>query len=202
MIIIAMVAFLSTLLNQIRTLEELRLRQNKKLEMLSKIDPLTGLVNRRSIQERCQQSESLSEEYTVILGDIDDFKRVNDTYGHDVGDEVLKAVADVFKVSVRSDDIVCRWGGEEVLVFLPRCTRADAVFIAERILERIRALEFNIEGKELLRVTMTLGVSVSSEAADFAGVTKKADERLYEGKHNGKNQVISHRKNKEIKNIS
>lgn len=188
--VIAIVLFFSTLLNQIRILEKVRKHQNKRLEKLAKIDPLTGLVNRRSLEERYSQAELLQEEYAVIIGDVDNFKKVNDTYGHDIGDEVLKAIAEVFKTTVREEDMVCRWGGEEILVFLPRCSREDGRNIANRILEKVRETEVKVEGTLPIRVTMTLGVSISTEAEDFAGVTKMADERLYYGKHSGKNCVV------------
>lgn len=153
-------------------------------------DPLTGLSNRRSLEERYQQSERLKEEYAVIMGDIDDFKKINDTYGHDIGDKVLKAVADIFKASVRNNDVVCRWGGEEILIFLPKCTRDDAIAIAHRILENIRKLDMSALDNSVFHVTMTLGVSVSFEAQGFEEVMKEADKRLYNGKHLGKNQVV------------
>lgn len=188
--VIAIVAFFSSLLNQVRILENVRIRQNKKLEILSKTDPLTGLSNRRSLEERYQQSELLKEDYAVIMGDIDDFKKVNDTYGHDIGDKVLKAVAEIFKASVRNNDIVCRWGGEEILIFLPKCSREDAVSIAERILENIRDLKIDALDETVFQVTMTLGVSVSFEAESFEEVMRAADRRLYDGKHAGKNQVV------------
>lgn len=188
--VIAIVAFFSSLLNQIRILEEVRLRQNKQLEVLSMTDPLTGLSNRRSLEERYQQSEKLKEEYAIIMGDIDDFKKINDTYGHDIGDKVLKAVAEIFKESVRSNDIVCRWGGEEILIFLPRCTKEDAIVIAHRILNNIRKFDFDALDHSVFHVTMTLGVSVSFEAEGFEEVMREADKRLYDGKHLGKNQVV------------
>lgn len=111
-VVIFIVGFFSTLLNQIRILENLREKQNKRLENLSKTDALTGLANRRSVQERYSQSEALQEGYSLVLGDIDDFKAVNDTYGHNIGDEVLKGVANAFKSVVREGDTVCRWGGK------------------------------------------------------------------------------------------
>lgn len=186
----AVVAFFSTLLNQIKLLEKLRLAQNKQLETLSKIDPLTGLTNRRSIQERYKQADILKEEYALIMGDLDDFKKVNDTYGHDMGDVVLKAVADIFKEAVGNEEVVCRWGGEEILMFLPKQTKDDAAYVAGGILERIRQLKFYTQEHKVFSVTMTLGVAASVEGAEFDDVLKKADERLYDGKHKGKNRVV------------
>lgn len=188
--VITIITFISTLLNQIRILENLRVLQNKQLEKLSKTDALTGLANRRSIEERYAQSEALQEGYSLVIGDIDDFKAVNDTYGHNVGDTVLQAVAEVFKNMVRSEDIVCRWGGEEFLVFLPKCTHADASNIAQRILENIRTTEMRTSEQAVFHVTMTLGVATVGKGMEFSEVVKEADDRLYKGKHNGKNQVV------------
>lgn len=188
--VIAVVAFSSTLLNQIKILEALRLNQNKRLENLSKIDPLTGLANRRSIQERYEQAEVLKEEYALLMGDLDNFKSVNDTYGHDMGDEVLKSVAEIFKQTAQEGDVVCRWGGEEILMFLPKRVKEDAASTAEHILESIQALDFHAQKGEEFSVTITIGVAVSAEGREFEEVLKKADERLYDGKHKGKNQVV------------
>ncbi len=188
--VVAIVAFFSTLLNQIRYLENLHKNQNQKLEQLSKTDTLTGLANRRSIQERYAQSEAVKESYALILGDIDDFKMVNDTYGHDVGDLVLKAVADVFKKAVRGEDTVCRWGGEEILIFLPGCPLNNAMHRAQEILQNICKINFEVEDHPAFHVSMTLGVSISTEAKDFMETVKIADDRLYFGKRNGKKQVV------------
>ena len=186
----AIVVFFSTLINQIRYLENLHKRQNKRLEQLSKTDTLTGLANRRSIQEQYMQAEAINEDYALILGDIDDFKRVNDTYGHDVGDMVLKAVAEVFKNAVRGEDTVCRWGGEEILIFLPGCPLSNAQYRAQEILQNIRDINFETPDHPAFHVTMTLGVAVSTETQDFMDAVKMADRRLYFGKRNGKNQVV------------
>lgn len=194
-VVAAVVVFMSTFLIQFMTMEELRVRQNKRLELLSTVDVLTGLFNRRSIKDRYSKAQREHEQYSVILGDIDDFKKVNDNYGHDIGDVVLKQVADVFKGSVRLDDVVCRWGGEEILVFLPQCRKDAAVLIAERILDKIRGLAVSTDNG-ILRVTMTLGVAESNESENFKGVTKIADDRLYDGKHSGKNRVVSFMENK------
>ena len=166
------------------------IRKNKKLEVLSTQDALTGLSNRRSINENYKKILVENNSFSVILGDIDDFKHINDTYGHSYGDSVLKAVANVFKVSVRDADTVCRWGGEEILVLLPRCNKETAASIAERIAEGIRNISIKYYDDEIIKVTMTFGVASSDEERDIKGITKKADDRLYYGKKHGKNCVI------------
>lgn len=189
-VLIIIILFFSTLLNQIKLLETQRLHQNRRLEELSKTDALTGLANRRSLQERYEDSELLKGGYAVILGDIDDFKKVNDTYGHNIGDLTLKAVSGVFKGAVRGEDTVCRWGGEEILVFLPRCPYDNAKNRAQYILDNIRKLELKTDEGETFHITMTLGVAISDEEEGFSNVVKIADDRLYEGKQSGKNQVV------------
>jgi len=186
--IVAIIGFFSTLLNQIKTLEAVRERQNRKLERLSRTDSLTGMVNRRSIQDKYRQAVNLGESYSVIMGDIDNFKKINDSYGHETGDTVLKSVAAAFKNNVRENDSVCRWGGEEILVFLPKCEKEGASAIAQRILEQIRRITIEQSGE---MVTITMGVAFSGEAVSFDDIVRKADERLYMGKRNGKNQVVS-----------
>lgn len=189
-VLIIIILFFSTLLNQIKLLESQRIHQNKKLEELSKTDALTGLANRRSLQERYEDSELLKGGYALILGDIDDFKQVNDTYGHNIGDETLKAVSDVFKSAVRGEDTVCRWGGEEILIFLPGCPLDNAKIRAQHILENIRKLSLKTQDGKVFHITMTLGVAVSDGSDTFSEVVEKADDRLYKGKNEGKNQVV------------
>ncbi len=190
-IAIGIVAFCSTMVGKVIYLEAKQSMQNKALEELSKHDPLTGLFNRRSIQERYENAEKMDEKYAVVLGDIDDFKKVNDTHGHDIGDEVLKAVADVYKSTTRGDDIVCRWGGEEILVFIPGASKEQAVEVAKRVLEGVRALEILSKDKEKFKITMTIGVAASDEGKSFNEIVRRADERLYAGKHAGKNRIVS-----------
>lgn len=190
LVVITIVAFMSTFLIQIRTLEELMIKKNQRLEVLSTQDTLTGLSNRRSINEIYKDISGKNKEYAVILGDIDDFKHVNDTYGHSCGDSVLKAVSDVFKASVRDGDVVCRWGGEEILVMLPECYKDTAYKIAERIASGIRKIVVTSPGGMEVLVTMTFGVADSHEGADLKDVTKVADDRLYYGKRQGKNCVV------------
>lgn len=186
--VVAIVGFFSTLMNQVRILEEMREKQNKRLEELSKMDALTGLVNRRGLWEEYQKYKVRNESYAVILGDIDDFKKINDAYGHDVGDTVLQAVAEVFQNTVGQEGIVCRWGGEEVLVYLPGCKREKILRLAEEILAGVR--ELKLPGQENLGVTMTMGIAASHEVYELNLAVQKADERLYSGKRNGKNQIV------------
>lgn len=190
LVVVTIVAFMSTFLIQIRTLEEIMTKKNQKLEMLSTQDSLTGLATRRRINESYKSIVNKNQIYAIILGDIDDFKRINDTYGHTCGDIVLKSVANVFKESVRECDIVCRWGGEEILVMLPECSKNTTAQVAERIVENVRKLVIISPEGCKVQVTMTLGVASSNEGKDMKDVIKEADDRLYYGKGHGKNCVV------------
>lgn len=188
--IIVIVVSMSTLLAQIVHLEGRLLKENKDLEVLSHTDALTGLLNRRGLEEKYEYVMQHAERYAVILGDIDDFKKINDTFGHNAGDAVLQRVAEIFKSAVRGEDVVCRWGGEEILVFLPLCKKEGAELTARRILERVRRTRVRTDGGGLIRFTMTLGVADSGEGGELHEVVQTSDDRLYEGKSRGKNCVV------------
>lgn len=190
LVVVTIVAFMSTLLIQIRTLEEIMIKKNQRLEVLSTQDVLTGLANRRSINESYKNITRKNQNYAVILGDIDDFKHINDTYGHICGDNVLKAIASVFKSCVRNSDIVCRWGGEEILVMLPGCSKNVAAKIAENIAENVQNLIIKSPEGDKILITMTFGAADSYEGKDMKDVIKEADDRLYYGKRHGKNCVV------------
>ena len=132
-----------------------------------------------------------------MLGDIDDFKKVNDTYGHDAGDLVLKTVATKITENLFGQDTACRWGGEEMLIIL-RGGKADCMSRAKQIRESIINEEMEHEGK-LLHVTMTFGfvdctelpTDLPGEITHFEGLITLADKRLYRGKESGKNRIVS-----------
>ena len=140
-------------------------------------DSLTNLNNRRSL-------ESISDYDCLILGDIDHFKIINDTYGHLVGDEVLVEISSVFRQFIRETDYVCRWGGEEFLIFLKNCDDEDAYGKANILREKIMELsdEFGFQ------ITMSFGVSNLSDNT-LEDAIKNADEAMYESKNNGRNRV-------------
>ena len=123
------------------------------------------------------------------MGDIDNFKKVNDTYGHDFGDEVLKAVAAALKKSTRDDDVVCRWGGEEFLIAI-NGNRKITIDVAERM--RTAVSEIRIPaGNDVISVTMTFGVTESIPGFNADKLVGIADENLYKGKTSGKNKVVA-----------
>ncbi len=167
--------------------------KNSQLDEMSKKDPLTKLYNRRYMNyELNRRMSNLIGEgriFGLIMADIDNFKRVNDTYGHDVGDDVLIAVANEFTSALRGDDCVCRWGGEEFLVIVNGNHQVTAD-VAERIRKRIEALTIKSNGHEL-KITMTFGISESIPGLRVERLIQIADERLYKGKQDGKNCVVT-----------
>ena len=169
--------------------KELR-KANEKLRELSLTDPLTGCWNRRAFDERLAGEFAASErhggEISMLLLDIDDFKRVNDTFGHEVGDRVLCHVAGVLRKTARGTDLVCRYGGEEFAVLLPRTPAYGALLIAERF--RI-AIDARWDG---CPVTVSVGIAHRCEGVeDAAGLIRSADEALYQAKAAGKNRVMA-----------
>ena len=166
--------------------------KNKELNVLANRDALTGLYNRRTMT---QQVMSLFEAYkenneifAVVICDIDDFKDVNDSLGHDCGDEVLKVIARTLSSLIRDQDYLCRWGGEEFLIMLKNISHDQAMNIAERFRAKIEETE--IRYKEFrVGVTMTFGVSSADEGKSYEELFHLADTRLYEGKESGKNTV-------------
>jgi diguanylate cyclase len=172
-------------------------RANRKLEELSTTDGLTGLKNRRHFNEvfalECKRTSRSGDTLSVILIDIDHFKNLNDSYGHLLGDECIKAVADaIAKAAFRQTDTKCRYGGEEFVVLMPSTPAEGALRVAGNIQEAIRALEIPHQGKKLA-VTASLGVAtVASEHEDAVrDVLAQADQALYQAKASGRNAVVS-----------
>lgn len=150
-------------------------------------DPLTGLWNRRFVEERLAQEARADRRTSVILLDIDHFKLVNDTYGHDVGDVVLRTAAQLFVGGVRTSDEVCRWGGEEFIVLCPGAPEPEAVQIAERLRECVAASEIPDLGRA---VTVSAGVAELAPGAT-AHTLRRADQALYAAKRQGRNRVYA-----------
>lgn len=164
------------------------------IRVLVERDPLTGLYNRRYGAARLRKMMTNKEKYgtscAVCIGDIDFFKKVNDTYGHDAGDLVLKNVASTMNKYMTGKGFVARWGGEEFLLAFTKVGQDDAAKYLEELLEKIRQIELLYEGKTI-RVTMTFGVADGSLHAEYGPLLNEADARLYYGKQSGRNQVVS-----------
>jgi two-component system cell cycle response regulator len=178
------------MLAQFATHAALALRSARLLaerEKLASMDGLTGLANRREFDQvlarEVNRSERSKEPLSLVVFDIDHFKRINDTRGHLAGDEVLRAVGNVMAGAVREMDLVARYGGEEFAVVLPRCDQHDAVRVVERIRRAGQA-----EG-ELQDVTLSAGIATMPfNATDGLTLVAAADEALYESKRAGRDR--------------
>ncbi len=162
--------------------------------LLATTDGLTELYNHRYFQEQMkmivEQSKRYETPFSLIIIDIDFFKKFNDTFGHQAGDAVLRQVAQLLKQSVRATDIVCRYGGEEMSIILPNTSKEMSVITAEKICKRVAAKRFRLNNYQESNVTISLGVSSFPEDGETpAQIIEMADKRLYQSKHNGRNQV-------------
>jgi diguanylate cyclase (GGDEF)-like protein len=164
-------------------------------EELAITDELTGISNRRYFLQRmldeATRSKRTERPFCVAIIDIDFFKRVNDEWGHECGDYTLREVTDAIKASIREQDFVARWGGEEFTLLLPETTAPGAEVIAERIRTRIAETLFTYGSNISFLLTVTIGVAQYNEAAGIDGSIKRADDALYAGKRLGRNRVVS-----------
>lgn len=161
---------------------------------LATTDGLTELYNHRYFQEQIrmqvEQSKRYNNNFSLIIIDIDFFKKFNDTFGHQSGDAVLRQVAQTLKKNVRATDIVCRYGGEEMSIILPNTGKDEAFSTAQKICERVANRKFKLAGDKETNVTISLGVSTFPFDGDSASaIIEEADKRLYNAKNNGRNQV-------------
>lgn len=182
------------------TLENTELSQEvKKLERLAIVDGLTGLYNHRFFQERLRAEVRRSLRYgaalSLIMCDIDHFKKINDTHGHPVGDAVLAGVSEALKAKCRASDLPARYGGEEFVVILPEVGLDEAFAAAERMREMIRLLEFmGLENKSF-SVTASFGIATLGDDVNSpAELIETADNCLYIAKSSGRNRTIASQK--------
>jgi len=163
--------------------------KNQALEILSVTDRLTGLANRRKLESTLQtellRSRRYSKEFSVILLDVDHFKKINDTYGHPVGDTVLSALAHLLASNARETDIVGRWGGEEFLIICPETSLVLVHALAERYRQQLEHHDFGPVGQ----VTSSFGVASSQPEDTVDLLLQRADDALYRAKESGRNRV-------------
>lgn len=168
------------------------LDMQRSLRTLIDRDALTSLLNRRSgdarLRNTIEEATSQGTPFCVAIGDIDFFKKVNDTYGHECGDLVLKSVSEVLRHHMHGRGFAARWGGEEFLLVFQQADLDQAYSLLESLLIKIRALEISYND-QLIKVTMTFGVAPGSDC-DMKDLVRVADEKLYEGKTSGRNQVV------------
>ena len=181
---------------KIKALQDELKRSNELLRELSNTDPLTRLYNRRYLTKilisELNRSERYNENLTFVILDIDNFKKVNDTYGHQNGDAVLSAVAEVVLAGRRCYDIAARYGGEEFVLVLPGTSLQGGVTVAEHLRKDVQTISFE-PPMEKLAVTVSAGVATfpSQQVDDVDSLIRKADEALYRAKQNGRNRVES-----------
>ena len=173
-----------------------RLRDNVQLSIEMAItDPLTGLYNRRYMESHLgsllEQAVSRKKPLTVLVLDIDYFKAINDTHGHDAGDDVLREFSVRIKKSIRGIDLACRYGGEEFVVVMPETDLTVATMVAERLRRRIATEPFPIQdGSRTIEVTISIGISALGKDDTAANILKRADSALYRAKRDGRNRVV------------
>jgi len=182
---------LSVLMARVRS----ALREKERLNLLEKwatTDPLTGLYNRRYFFEQAnreiERSTRNQSPLTFVIMDIDHFKKVNDQYGHLLGDDVLEILAALFKESLRKVDICCRFGGEEFVLCLPDTDQDTAFEVAERVRKQAKKLSFETD-KETIHITISMGIASYKQDDSLETVLKRADEALYLAKDSGRDQT-------------
>ena len=168
---------------------------NVKLNVLATTDALCGVKNRRSFYESCGPIISYNRRerkpLAVLMLDIDKFKYINDTYGHGVGDEVLKSMAQKTSKILRKSDVFARLGGEEFSALLPNTTELGALKVAENIRQEIEHMEYVSSKNETIKFTISIGVAtLNSHDINIESVLHRADIALYSAKRNGRNQVV------------
>ena len=179
---------------KIKTLQDELKRSNELLKQLSTIDPLTKLRNRRYLTEvldrEIQRAERNNECLSFVILDIDNFKKVNDSYGHQNGDIVLMAVAEITQSGLRRYDTAARYGGEEFVLVLPGTSLSGGVTVAERLREAVQAFSF-APPLGNLAVTVSLGIATfpSAQVDSIDSLIQQADEALFRAKQNGRNRV-------------
>ena len=156
-------------------------------------DALTGLPNREAYQQRLEQEVHRLQRYgnklSLMVCDIDLFKRINDNYGHLAGDKVLKIIAKSLQINLRDSDFIARFGGEEFVCLMPETSKEDAKIVAEKLRKKIEGSPFNFK-KEPVQITISFGISEFAEGDSADDVFERADKALYKAKENGRNQVV------------
>jgi two-component system, cell cycle response regulator len=176
-----------------------RLRDNVQMSIEMAItDALTGLHNRRYMETHLstlvEQAGLRSKPLAVLVLDIDYFKSVNDTHGHDAGDDVLREFSQRLKKSIRGIDLACRYGGEEFVVVMPETDMAVATMVAERLRRRIACEPFPVcRGANAVEITISIGLAARASVNDTAAnILKRADQALYRAKRDGRNRVVAY----------
>jgi diguanylate cyclase (GGDEF)-like protein len=189
----ALASYIAIALNNSRQSDELKAKA-AELELALRTDALTGLYNRRHVLEKIDEErirfQRNARPFSIVICDIDFFKKVNDVYGHDCGDAVLKALAGLLGRHIRKQDCLARWGGEEFLLLLPETSKAGASVLAKKLRQRVEEFEFAYAGLKL-PITMTFGVAEYISDFGIDACIVGADSALYKGKNSGRNCVVT-----------
>ncbi len=182
--------------------EEFSCRINNSIEALENIqfitnhanrDFLTGLYNRRyfyaNMQEYIEDTKESGEQFAVAIIDIDNFKYINDTYGHDGGDKIITSVSEILRINTSYRDIVARFGGEEFCVALKNINKYSALDILERLRQEIQKFDFNVDATNQIKITISIGAALHNDDT-LDETINQADMMLHNAKQNGKNQII------------
>lgn len=178
--------------------EEEKQRLIERLEHLSRTDSLTGLINRRALADNLlyelDRAKRYGSELSLVLCDIDNFKEVNDTSGHDAGDRALQILSALLKTILRKTDIAGRYGGDEFMLILPQTSLSGAESLADKILSEIRNADIGSRHGKQIRLSVSIGVaSLESDSDSVDSLVKRADAAMYASKHGGRNRVSSMR---------
>lgn len=173
-------------------LEGKLVKYNDSLKIQANTDQLTGLFNRRRAIEYLNELIHNTQEgtFSLCIGDVDFFKKVNDVYGHDAGDEVLKAISHKMEEGLRKETFIARWGGEEFLIVFPGVNGDEAWSGLERLRKNIEKSPIKIANGQEISITMTFGLTEYDFGSDIDTSIKDADEKLYQGKESGRNKVV------------
>ena len=168
-------------------------KYQRKLEVMASTDKLTGAANRQAFEEHfakvLTQSVLDGSPISILLMDIDHFKKVNDSHGHNVGDLVIQTLSHLLKGQLGEEELLCRWGGEEFLILLPKCSLSQGGELAERIRGLVAERELSVNGSQI-NVTISCGVAEYRHAEKAEELINRVDIALYQAKEQGRNRVV------------
>ena len=164
----------------------------QEIKIISEKDGLTNVYNRRSISEKLSMLDKHQLSYSIVLLDLDHFKTINDSYGHDIGDRVLRRVASILAQNIRHRDMVGRFGGEEFILILNEDNLSVVKEVAERCRHQIEKTEVQVHNDLCISITASLGIAIGNQEDSHENIVRLADQALYLAKSCGRNQVRHH----------
>lgn len=163
---------------------------NRLLQIRADTDSMTGLLNRNAFLDTIKQLNKTSRQSALLVIDADNFKNINDVYGHQAGDKALTAIVDALRMPLRQNDIIGRIGGEEFAVFLPDTEIKPALKIAEQLRYAVESIEFHPAEEQDYPLSISIGLTLSAPAYTTSQLMRMADQSLYQAKANGRNQIV------------